>query len=73
MARADIFVDTFQVNAVWTAFDSLWAGVPTATVPGTRMASRIGASIGKSAQGASVAQGSLKGLEDALAALGARY
>jgi len=70
MARADLFVDTLQVNAVWTAFDSLWAGVPTATIPGGRMASRIGASIVGSAHGAGVVRASMKAMEDAIAGLG---
>jgi protein O-GlcNAc transferase len=49
LQHADAFLDTFHYNAVTTAFDTLWAGVPIVTRAGTTMASRLGASIATSA------------------------
>ncbi len=42
---ADLFLDTFVVNAHTTASDALWAGVPVLTLPGRQFASRVGASL----------------------------
>jgi len=42
---ADLFLDTLHYNAHGTAVDILWAGVPVLTLPGERMAARVGASL----------------------------
>jgi protein O-GlcNAc transferase len=42
---ADLFLDTRYCNAHTTAVDALWCGVPVITVPGEKMASRVGASL----------------------------
>ena len=42
---ADLFLDTFVVNAHTTASDALWAGVPVLTLPGKQFAARVGASL----------------------------
>lgn len=42
---ADLFLDTFVVNAHTTASDALWAGLPVLTMPGRQFASRVGASL----------------------------
>lgn len=42
---ADLFLDTFTVNAATTAIDAVWAGVPVVTRPGSHFCSRIGASL----------------------------
>jgi protein O-GlcNAc transferase len=49
LQHADVFLDTLHYNAVTTAFDTLWAGVPVVTRAGQAMASRLGASIVASA------------------------
>ncbi|MEP4035488.1 tetratricopeptide repeat protein [Pseudophaeobacter sp.] len=41
---ADLFLDTFTVNAQTAASDALWAGLPVLTLPGRQFASRVGAS-----------------------------
>ncbi|MEW2914359.1 hypothetical protein [Leisingera sp. JC11] len=42
---ADIFLDTFFVNAHTTASDALWAGVPVVTKAGKQFAARVAASL----------------------------
>lgn len=42
---ADIFLDTFNVNAHTTASDALWAGVPVVTKIGKQFAARVAASL----------------------------
>ncbi|NRB18917.1 MAG: tetratricopeptide repeat protein [Rhodobacteraceae bacterium] len=42
---ADIFVDTFNVNAHTTASDALWAGLPVVTKVGSQFAARVAASL----------------------------
>ena len=42
---ADLFLDTFTVNAHTTASDALWAGVPVLTKLGNAFASRVAASL----------------------------
>ena len=42
---ADLFVDTFTVNAHTTASDALWAGLPVVTKPGESFVSRVAASL----------------------------
>jgi len=43
--HADLFLDTFNVNAHTTASDALWAGLPIVTLPGKQFAARVAASI----------------------------
>lgn len=43
--HADLFLDTFNVNAHTTASDSLWAGVPVVTLAGRQFAARVCASL----------------------------
>ncbi|MQY44103.1 tetratricopeptide repeat protein [Epibacterium sp. SM1969] len=42
---ADLFLDTFVVNAHTTASDALWAGLPMLTLAGKQFAARVGASL----------------------------
>lgn len=42
---ADLFLDTFHVNAATTCLDALWGGVPLLTRPGEHFCSRIAASM----------------------------
>jgi predicted O-linked N-acetylglucosamine transferase (SPINDLY family) len=42
---ADLFLDTFAVNAHTTASDALWAGLPFVTKAGRQFAARVGASL----------------------------
>lgn len=42
---ADLFLDTFVVNAHTSASDALWAGLPLLTLPGRQFAARVGASL----------------------------
>ena len=42
---ADLFLDTFNINAHTTASDALWAGTPIITKLGNGFASRVAASI----------------------------
>lgn len=42
---ADLFLDSFNVNAHTTASDALWAGLPVVTLPGKQFAARVGASL----------------------------
>lgn len=42
---ADLFLDTFFVNAHTTASDALWAGVPVVTKIGEQFAARVAASL----------------------------
>ena len=46
---ADLFLDTFNVNAHTTTSDALWAGIPVITKIGNGFASRVAASILKAA------------------------
>lgn len=46
---ADLFLDTFVVNAHTTASDALWAGLPVLTCPGDSFAARVAASLVKAA------------------------
>ncbi|MEC3909142.1 tetratricopeptide repeat protein [Sphingobium sp. CR2-8] len=43
--HADLFLDSFAVNAHTTASDALWAGLPVLTVAGRQFAARVGASL----------------------------
>lgn len=45
LTAADLFVDTYAVNAHTTASDALWAGVPVVTLAGRQFAARVGASL----------------------------
>jgi predicted O-linked N-acetylglucosamine transferase (SPINDLY family) len=42
---ADLFLDTFNVNAHTTASDALWIGLPVLTKPGRSFTARVGASL----------------------------
>lgn len=42
---ADVFLDTWEVNAGTTASDALWAGLPVLTCPGGRFVTRVAASL----------------------------
>jgi predicted O-linked N-acetylglucosamine transferase (SPINDLY family) len=42
---ADLFLDTFPVNAHTTASDALWAGLPLVTLQGETFASRVASSV----------------------------
>ena len=42
---ADLFIDTFNVNAHTTASDALWAGLPLVTKVGQGFAARVAASL----------------------------
>lgn len=42
---ANLFLDTFKVNAHTTASDALWAGLPLITLPGRSFAARVAASL----------------------------
>lgn len=45
LRQADLFLDTFNVNAHTTASDALWAGVPVVTLAGRQFAARVCASL----------------------------
>jgi protein O-GlcNAc transferase len=45
LRAADLFLDTFPYNAHSTAMDALWAGVPVLTYSGESFASRVAASL----------------------------
>lgn len=47
--HADLFLDTFNVNAHTTASDALWTGLPLVTLPGKQFAARVAASVLKAA------------------------
>ena len=42
---ADLFIDTIPYNAITTASDALWAGLPVLTRTGESFSSRVGASL----------------------------
>ncbi len=44
-AHADLFLDTFGINAHTTASDALWAGLPLVTRMGRSFAARVAASL----------------------------
>ena len=43
--HADLFLDTFNVNAHTTTSDALWAGLPVVTSAGRQFAARVSASL----------------------------
>ena len=45
LVHADLFLDTFAVNAHTTASDALWAGLPVLTLAGKQFAARVAASL----------------------------
>ncbi len=45
LQHADLFIDTFNVNAHTTASDALWAGLPVVTKAGRQFAARVCASL----------------------------
>ena len=42
---ADLFLDTFPINAHTTASDALWVGLPVLTLAGKSMVSRVAGSL----------------------------
>jgi protein O-GlcNAc transferase len=42
---ADLYLDAYRFNAMTTACDALWAGLPMITCPGDSFPSRVGASL----------------------------
>ena len=45
LALADLYLDTFTVNAATTAIDALWSGLPVLTKRGSSFFSRISSSL----------------------------
>ncbi|MFH1603247.1 MAG: tetratricopeptide repeat protein [Pseudomonadota bacterium] len=45
LRQADLFLDTFTINAHTGASDALWAGLPVLTCPGEAFAARVAASL----------------------------
>jgi len=45
LAHADLFLDSFRVNAHTTCSDALWAGLPVLTCAGEGFAARVAASL----------------------------
>lgn len=45
LAQADLFLDTFTINAHTSAADALWAGLPVLTCPGDAFPARVAASL----------------------------
>lgn len=43
--HADLFIDTFNINAHTTASDALWSGLPIVTKSGQKFAARVAASL----------------------------
>jgi predicted O-linked N-acetylglucosamine transferase (SPINDLY family) len=43
--HADLFIDTFAVNAHTTSSDALWGGLPVLTLAGRQFAARVAASL----------------------------
>ena len=60
-SRAHLLVDTPEYNCHTTGSDALWAGVPSLTVAGAQMASRVGKSL---VQASSVAPGLTRSMRE---------
>jgi len=45
LRQADLFLDTFTINAHTSASDALWAGLPVLTCPGAAFPARVAASL----------------------------
>jgi predicted O-linked N-acetylglucosamine transferase (SPINDLY family) len=45
LRHADLFLDSFAVNAHTTCSDALWAGLPVLTLAGQQFCARVGASL----------------------------
>ena len=45
LRRADLFLDTFTINAHTSASDALWAGLPVLTCPGSAFPARVAAGL----------------------------
>ena len=45
LTAADLFLDTFPVNAHTTASDALWVGLPIITMSGKSLVSRVAGSL----------------------------
>jgi predicted O-linked N-acetylglucosamine transferase (SPINDLY family) len=64
LRAAELFLDTFPYNAHATALDALWAGVPLLTYPGESFASRVAASLLRTADLPELIAGSPSQYED---------
>jgi len=65
LAQADLFLDTFSINAHTSAADALWAGLPVLTCPGDAFPARVGASLVAAAGLPQLACRSLEDYEEA--------
>ena len=66
LSHADLVLDTFGVNAVWTALDVLWSGTPLLSMRGNKMASRASSSLLDSVGLSELVTGTIKEYEDAI-------
>ena len=66
LAHADLVLDTFGVNAVWTALDVLWSGTPLLSMRGNKMASRASGSLLDSMGLSELVTGTIKEYEDVI-------
>ncbi|MBI5912161.1 MAG: tetratricopeptide repeat protein [Betaproteobacteria bacterium] len=64
LAQADLFLDTFTINAHTSASDALWAGLPVLTCPGDAFPARVGASLVAAAGLPQLACRSMEGYEN---------
>ena len=64
LRHADLYLDTFSINAHTSASDALWAGVPVLTCPGASFSARVGASLLTAAGLPQLACGSMQDYED---------
>ena len=65
LAQADLFLDTFTINAHTSASDALWAGLPVLTCPGDAFPARVAASLVAAAGLPQLACRSMKDYENA--------
>ncbi len=65
LAQADLFLDTFSINAHTSASDALWAGLPVLTCPGDAFPARVAASLVAAAGLPQLACGSIEEYENA--------
>ncbi len=70
-AHADLFLDTYFVNAHTTASDALWAGVPVLTCPGDAFPARVAASLLEAVGLPELVAGSLEEYEEIAVSLAA--
>ena len=70
-AHADLFLDSYFVNAHTTASDALWAGVPVLTCPGDAFPARVAASLLEAAGLPELVAGTLEEYEEIAVSLAA--